>query len=94
MSTSAPALLNQLLACGPDDKRAIFESLARDLFAGAAPDHSVPITGAGGEIIGVYWPHFVSHRKSPPNVPESVRAELLRRHAERDDADDIELLLN
>jgi hypothetical protein len=94
MSTSDTAVLDRVLECSPEEKQNIFSALIRDMLLQGPIERPVPIFSKNGECLGVYWPAFISNAKSIPQLPASDRAELLRRHATRDDSEDLDRILS
>ena len=93
MTAAIVPLVDQILACSSDDRKAAFARLAREIIKHEPRDRPVPLIDENGECFGVYWPFFVSSRKTPPELPPAERVELLRRHASLDDAEDWDKLL-
>ncbi len=93
MTATVAPLVEKILACSLEDRKAAFLKLAEQMCKQEPSGRPIPLIDENGECYGVYWPKFISTRKTPPELPPADRAELLRRHANLHDAEDWDKLL-
>jgi hypothetical protein len=94
MTGTVAPLVEQLLACSLEDRKAAFLKLAEQMCKQEPSGRPIPLIDEMGECYGAYWPKFISNKDKPPELSEAEKAELRQRLANLDDGEDFENLLN